>query len=125
MKTIILVDDDRTNTILLKRLLELDGFNVVVSPDREQAQLAAINGVDAFIIDCNLAHGDDGVELLSAVRQGMTEAPHDIPVIMTSGDDRRVAAAEAAGATSFLIKPYSPNVLSQQLNDLLETRKKF
>lgn len=120
MKTIILVDDDRTNTVLLKRLLELDGFKVIVTPDVRRARDAAENGVDAFVIDCNLAQGDDGVDLLLAVRQGTTGAPIDIPIIMTSGDDRRMTDAEAAGASRFLIKPYSPSALSNELNELME-----
>ncbi len=120
LKTIILVDDDRTNTVLLKRLLELDGFRVIVTPDVKRAQDAAEKGVDAFVIDCNLAQGDDGVDLLLAVRQGTTHAPIDIPVIMTSGDDRRMIDAETAGASRFLVKPYSPSTLSDELNELME-----
>ena len=120
MHRIILVDDDRTNTTLISMLLEMDGFVVVACPDVERARHAAGNGVDAFIIDCNLAHGDDGIELLRAIRVGTTEAAPDIPVIMTSGDDSRGGAAEMAGATRFLVKPYSPGTLSTHLSELLE-----
>jgi CheY-like chemotaxis protein len=120
MNTIILVDDDRTNTTLIRMLLEMDGFVVVVSPDIARAQNAAQNGADAFVIDCNLAQGDDGIDLLEAIRNGRTAANSDIPVIMTSGDDRRLPDANKAGATKFLVKPYSPSTLSKQLNDLLE-----
>jgi DNA-binding response OmpR family regulator len=120
MHKIILVDDDRTNTTLIRMLLEMDGFVVIACPDVARAQLATGDGVDAFIIDCNLAHGDDGIELLRAIRVGLTEADPDIPVIMTSGDDSRSAAAELAGATRFLVKPYSPGTLSTHLSELLE-----
>ena len=123
MNTIILVDDDRTNTTLIRMLLEMDGFEVVVSPDIARAQNAAQNGADAFVIDCNLAQGDDGIELLQAIREGQTAVNSDIPVIMTSGDDRRQPEANKAGATKFLIKPYSPSTLSEQLNHLLEATK--
>ena len=118
MRRIILVDDDRTNTTLIKRLLEMDGFSVLVCPDVERAKEASLDGVDAFVIDCNLSYGDDGVDLLIAIRDGSTAAESSIPVIMTSGDDRRHAAAELAGATRFLIKPYSPSVLSTQLSEM-------
>jgi CheY-like chemotaxis protein len=120
MNTIILVDDDRTNTTLIRMLLEMDGFVVVVSPDIARAKNAAQNGADAFVIDCNLAQGDDGIDLLQAIREGQTAVNSDIPVIMTSGDDRRQPEANKAGATKFLIKPYSPSTLSEQLNHLLE-----
>jgi two-component system response regulator CpxR len=118
MSKIILVDDDRTNTTLIKRLLEMDGFTVLVCPDVQRAKEASLNGVDAFVIDCNLSYGDDGIDLLVAIRNGSTAAESNIPVIMTSGDDRRHAAAEQAGATRFLIKPYSPGVLSTQLSEM-------
>jgi DNA-binding response OmpR family regulator len=119
MHRIILVDDDRTNTTLIRTLLEMDGFVVAACPDVKRAELAAGHGVDAFIIDCNLAHGDDGIELLHAIRVGLTKADPDVPVIMTSGDDSRSGAAELAGATRFLVKPYSPGTLSTHLSELL------
>jgi DNA-binding NtrC family response regulator len=118
MGTVILVDDDRSNTTLLKMLLEMDGFKVVACPGESQAIAAAHNGVGAFIIDCNLAQGEDGVELLRAIRNGDTPATLDCPVIMTSGDDRRVREAEQAGATEFLLKPFSPTSLSNLLRSM-------
>ena len=96
----------------------MDGFTVLVCPDVARAKEASQDGVDAFVIDCNLSYGDDGVDLLIAIRAGNTAAASGIPVIMTSGDDRRHAAAEQAGATRFLIKPYSPSVLSTQLSEM-------
>jgi DNA-binding response OmpR family regulator len=120
MKTIALVDDDRSNTILIRKLLEMDGFEVVVSPDAKRTQTAAFEGIDAFVIDCNLAQGEDGIDLLLAIRNGKTNVNSNVPVIMTSGDDRRLPDAERAGATLFLIKPYSPRILSAQLSELLE-----
>lgn len=119
MHTIILVDDDRTNTTLIGMLLEMDGFMVIACPDVERARLAAQDGADAFVIDCNLAQGDDGIELLKSIRAGKAEVDPDLPVVMTSGDDSRSGDAEIAGATRFLVKPYSPGTLSAQLSELL------
>ena len=119
MDTVILVDDDRSNTTLLKMLLEMDGFHVIACPGESQALAASDDGVDAFIIDCNLAQGEDGVRLLQAIRDGRTPADQNCPVIMTSGDDRRVGEAELAGATKFLLKPFSPNSLSEILRSML------
>ncbi len=100
MRTIILVDDDRSNSKLMAMLLEMDGFRVMACPDIRQARIAASNGADAFIIDCNLAR-DDGFHLLKEIRGGETDASVEIPIIMSSGDDRRLQAAEDAGATEF------------------------
>lgn len=119
MARIIFVDDDRANGELVRMLLEMDGFQVSVCPDVDKAALAANDGVDAFIIDCNLARQTNGVDLLKRIRRGETPAQQDIPVIMTSGDDRREAEAEEAGANCFLLKPYPPSVLSSELFRLL------
>lgn len=119
MGSVILVDDDRTNITLIKRLLEIDGFDVVACPDAGQALAASKNGVDAFIIDCNLAKGDDGIALLKAIRKGDTPASLDCPVIMFSGDDRRSGEARRAGADRFLTKPFSLSTLSDLLRSLM------
>jgi CheY-like chemotaxis protein len=116
MKRIILVDDDRTNGSLTKMLLEMQGFQVAVSPTLTQAQEAAAEGVDAFIIDCHLSEGDSGLDLLEAVRHGQTAADPTTPIIMTSGDSRQEETANQKGATVFLLKPYPISALADQLS---------
>ena len=119
MNTLIIVDDDRTNTQLVQILLEMDGFKVIACPDSARARAAATDGIDAFVIDCNLSQGEDGIELLRAIRSGKTGAPHTIPVIITSGDDRRQYEATENDATLFLLKPYSASFLAEELGRLL------
>lgn len=119
MSNVLLIDDDRTNAGLIKMLLEMDGFRVMVSPDLDKARPLIDMETAAFIIDCNLALGHNGMDLLREIRDGSTVAPPDTPVIMTSGDDRRQSEAESSGATQFLLKPYSPSKLSDELRKLI------
>jgi len=116
MIRIILVDDDRTNGSLTKMLLEMQGFQVTVSPTLAKAQEAADEGVDAFIVDCHLSEGDSGLDLLEAVRHGETAADPTTPIIMTSGDSRQEEIASRKGASIFLLKPYPISALAEQLN---------
>ena len=46
MNKILLVDDDRELTSLLKELLEMEGFEVIVASDGEQALNLLDNTVD-------------------------------------------------------------------------------
>jgi DNA-binding response OmpR family regulator len=112
MTHIILVDDDRDISQLTQTLLEMDGFSVAVFYDSERAKAGTTAETDACVIDCNLARGSNGLELLRAIRHGETPAPADCAVIMTSGDDRRRTEALEGGADCFLLKPY-------RLDDLL------
>ncbi|MEW5989687.1 MAG: response regulator [Chloroflexota bacterium] len=119
MARIALVDDDRTSADLLKLLLQLDGHTAVICRDVEQARGAATTGVDAFIVDIRLANDQDGLDLLRAIRRGETAARADTPVIITSGDYRRATDAQAAGASRFIRKPFSPETISEVLGQLL------
>lgn len=119
MPNIIVLDDDKTNTELIKMLLELDGFQVTPSITIEQAITAASPKTDAFVLDCNLSRGTSGLDLLRQIRNNETNAKTDVVVIMTSGDLRLEEKAFALGASLFLLKPYPPENLATTLNTLL------
>ena len=119
MSNIIVVDDDPTNTSLIKMLLELDGFRVKTSPDLDKARAAATADTDAFLVDCHLARGVSGLDLVREVRAGETESAQDTVIIVTSGDYRREEDSMESGADWFLLKPYKPDLLSSKLNELL------
>ncbi len=118
MPKVMIVDDDRTTTGLLKTLLELDGFEVVLAGDGATALRRAYESLpDAFLVDYHLADVA-GTEFVRDLRA--TDRFSVTPVIMTSGLDR-AAEANEAGANQFLIKPFDPGDLAQLLRMLLET----
>ncbi|MCP5096653.1 MAG: response regulator [Chloroflexi bacterium] len=119
MTKIIVVDDDPTNVGLIKMLLELDGFEVASCSNRAETVAAAEIKTAAFVIDCNLARGASGIDILREVRNNETNAPANTLVIMTSGDYRLEDETMAAGANQFLLKPYSPTILSDAINQFL------
>jgi len=121
MKKIIVIDDDPTNAGLIKMLLELDGYEVTAGSDEEEAIAATQKDTSAFVIDCNLARGASGIDILRKVRNGQTDASQDAIVIMTSGDYRLENETIEAGANQFLLKPYSPDILSKEIANLTTT----
>ncbi len=123
MSNIIVVDDDPTNITLTRLLLELDGFSVATCFDIPSAKTSADASTDAFLIDCHLARGASGIDLLRDIRRGSTAAEQEVVVIITSGDYRRESEASEAGADMFLLKPYPPESLSENLAKLLEFKK--
>lgn len=120
MANIIVLDDDKTNTDLIKMLLELDGFRVSPTLTIEQAVTASTANTDAFVIDCNLSRGTSGLDLLHKIRNNETDADANTVVVMTSGDVRLEKQALELGANLFLLKPYPPEDLASTLNNLLE-----
>lgn len=113
---VMIVDDDRNTVKLLQTLLELDGFDVVVSPrGGDVVAIAEQTAPDIFLMDYHLADMD-GVDVLRQLRA------HDrfagAPIIMTSGLDVSEEVMEA-GANTFLVKPFEPGDLPVLFNKLL------
>lgn len=119
MAQVIVVDDDPSTTILIRMLLEMEGYEVVTSFDRRSAIDAASAETATFIIDFNLGYGGSGVDLIRTIRQGRTGAPSTVPAILVSGDQRVEEEAIAAGADVFLLKPYSPTQLTETIHRLI------
>lgn len=76
MNKILLVDDDRELTSLLKELLEMEGFNVIVTHDGEQALDLLDDSIDLLLLDVMMPK-KNGIDTLKALRQ-----THQTPVIM-------------------------------------------
>lgn len=115
MIRVLLIDDERTASHLLKLSLELDGFYVVVCPTLDHARRALAEPFNCLVIDYNLPQSQTGVTLLREIRAGDHTIPADIPVIITSGDDRVEPIAQEADASLFLNKPFSPSELTAHL----------
>lgn len=112
----MIVDDDRNTVKLLQTLLELDGFEVVVSPrGADVVSMAEQTHPDIFLMDYHLADMD-GVDIIRELRAHADFAT--TPIIMTSGLDVSEEAM-AAGASTFLVKPFEPSDLPGLFNSLL------
>lgn len=117
MAKVLLVDNDPTMVSLLKILLELDGHAVVTcSAPVEVLPFIASQGPDLVLMDVFLT-GGDGLEVLRRLRT--TAGMEALPVVMTSGMELS-AECEAAGATGFLLKPYTPDQLSELMRRSLD-----
>ena len=76
MNKILLVDDDRELTSLLKELLDMEGFNVLVAHDGEQALSLLDDSIDLLLLDVMMPK-KNGIDTLKELRQ-----THQTPVIM-------------------------------------------
>lgn len=111
MPKVLIVDDDRAMTALLKTMLEMEpeGFEVAVVARGGQAmEKAQANPPDVMIVDYHL-HDMEGVDLIRQIRQD--QGLGHTPIIMASGLDVEKEAM-SAGADLFLIKPFEPGDLA-------------
>lgn len=107
MHKILLVDDDRELTSLLKELLEMEGFNVVLATDGEQALKLLDASIDLLLLDIMMPR-KNGIETLKELRQNF-----QTPVIMLTarGSDLDRVLGLELGADDYLPKPFNDREL--------------
>ena len=125
MKKILVVDDSAT----IRRMVMM-ALRSLGDVDFEQAgtgleaiERLAVSPVDLVVLDLNMPDVH-GLEVLRFIRGH--QSFRDLPVVglTTRGDDESKAAAERAGATLYLTKPFTPESLAPSVLSLLEPTSK-
>ncbi len=120
MAKILIVDDDGDLRTLLGLCFLRCGHNIVVASNGAAA-LACLtfHAPDLLVTDVNMPVMD-GLELL---RQLRANGQHNLPaIVLTARSDQR-AAAIAAGADGFLVKPVPLRELVEVAELLIEQRR--
>lgn len=114
---LLVVEDDMDIRTSFVKLLELSGYKVSAAIDGPTA-LAALNDeeFDAVLLDIGLP-GMNGYELAKAIRARSGHTPYLIALTGYGRPEDRVAA-NAAGFSAHLTKPFSPEELDKLLANL-------
>ncbi|MER5170415.1 response regulator transcription factor [Thioclava kandeliae] len=116
---VLLIEDEPNITEALRFILTRRGFAVSSEADGARAMAAiAETRPDAIILDMMLP-GCSGLEILAALRAD--PGLKAIPVLMLTarGQARDRAAADEAGATAFLAKPFANADLLEAIDGIL------
>jgi two-component system chemotaxis response regulator CheY len=129
---ILVVDDfDLVRTMLRRALGDLKITNIDDSRDGDEALRKigeAIKGgkpYGAVFLDWNMP-GTNGLQVLQACRTMPEMAKVPIIMVTAEGEKKQVIAALMAGATEYIVKPCSPEILSkkiQHINKTLQSKK--
>jgi DNA-binding response OmpR family regulator len=113
---ILIVEDDRATTGLLKTVFEMEGFKTLVCPHPDRVLgVVREKRPDVIFMDFHLAEGES-LPILKTLKEDADLKR--IPVVMTSGLDRS-RECEKAGADSFLMKPFRPFHLMEKIRAAL------
>jgi CheY-like chemotaxis protein len=105
LSRILIVDDDRATSTLLRTLFEIEGHEGMVCPRPEEVLLVAQRErPDLILMDVHLAEVDS-IEILKTIRDDTDLKT--TPVVMTSGMDMHDKCLKA-GASAFVLKPFKP-----------------
>ena len=110
-KRILTVDDSRTMRDLLMVALTQAGYEVLQAEDGLLGlQVLQNESVDLIITDINMPRLD-GFGFIEGVRQDALRRSIPILVLTTESDQAKKDRARQAGATGWIVKPFSPDKL--------------
>ena len=122
--TILFVDDEEVNLLLLGRILEREGYHRLI-PVQDPTLVPALiteHAPDLVITDLHMP-GMHGLELISAVA-GALDADDWFPIAVITADVSSEAEAEALhrGAKDVINKPFKATQIRLRVENLLRTR---
>jgi len=121
MKKILVVDDEKPISDIIKFNMTKEGYEVVTAFNgREAIELFEAEQPDIIILDLMLPE-IDGLEVAKTIRKTSS-----VPIIMLSAKDSefdKVIGLEL-GADDYVIKPFSPRELMLRINAILQRTKR-
>jgi DNA-binding response OmpR family regulator len=116
-KTLVLVVDDDVRMLrMIKRLLELEGFQVLVANNGDTALRTFEKDSPSLVLLDVMMPDIDGYTVCRRIREFS-----QVPIIMVTakGDDKEKVAGLDVGADDYVIKPFSASELAARVRAVL------
>ena len=122
---ILIIDDERTNVVMLEHLLKTRGYARVLglTDSAKARETCAAFEPDLILLDL-IMPDPDGFAILEMLRSA-DGSESFLPIIVLTADVTEEAKERAleAGATDFLVKPVSRTEALLRIRNLLEVRR--
>lgn len=118
---LLVVDDSSTMRRIIRNTLERLGHTDVVEAEHgveAWEKLSIDESIKVVITDWNMPEMN-GLDLVKKIRA--EKKYEDMPIIMvtTEGGKAEVITALKAGVNNYIVKPFTPQVLKEKLEDVL------
>lgn len=116
---LLLVEDDPALAELLEFRFRQEGYDVVATPDGDEALLLAAEEVPDLVLLDWMIEGTSGIEVCRQLRRGKDTA--HVPIIMLTArgaEDDKIRGLDT-GADDYIAKPFSPRELLARVNAIL------
>ncbi|NQT19185.1 MAG: response regulator [Planctomycetes bacterium] len=115
---VLLVDDSSTMRRIQKNVLSKSGHtDVIEAADGISAQIKLESGeVDLILLDWNMPNMD-GLTFLKTIREQGVSTP--VIMVTTEGQKENILTALQSGANSYVVKPFTPDVLTKRIDDVM------
>lgn len=116
MSKAMVVDDSRAVRMILSRILREAGLEVCEAADGKEAlaRLAGGESVSLILVDWNMPNLD-GLGFVRCLRSDPGNAAVKVMMVTTETEMDRMVAALEAGANEYVMKPFTPDIISDKL----------
>ncbi|HKW97092.1 MAG TPA: response regulator [Bryobacteraceae bacterium] len=119
---VLIVDDSPTMRAFVRRVLEMSGFEVSACHQAGNGAeaMAVLRGqpVDVVLTDINMPEVN-GEELVGRIEQDQHLRSIPVVVVSTDATANRMRRMMELGAKGYVIKPFSPEALRQEVERVL------
>jgi two-component system, chemotaxis family, chemotaxis protein CheY len=119
---ILVVDDSSTMRRILRMSLARCGYSDVeeAGDGNEGLALCQAKQFDLIMTDWNMPNMD-GLQMILQLRALPAYATAPIVMVTTEGAKDDVIEALTRGATSYIVKPFTPETLKEKLQEVMKT----
>lgn len=120
MQILVVDDHSKMRRLIREQLLALGYANVLEADDGQSAlPILKAGGIDLIITDLSMP-GLNGIELTRCIRDDARLKAMPVVMISVDSSNEQVERATAAGANCYIVKPFTPEVLDQQIAAVLQ-----
>lgn len=119
LPTLFLAEDEEDTAILIRMIMEEEGYQVIHTGDGKQAQVQinALPPPALVLLDMGLPHVN-GLELLALIRRKPTWSSVPVVMLTAAADQADICKAIMAGASDYILKPFKRDNLTARLRRL-------
>jgi len=117
MNRVLIADDAAFMRMILKNMLEKNGFQVVGEADNGAVAVKKFNELKPDIVTMDITmHEMDGIQALKEIKK--LDSNSKIVMISAMGQESYVREAVMLGAKGFIVKPFKEDYVIQTLSKL-------
>lgn len=121
MNTVLVVEDSLTDTKVLTRCLQQEGFNVLTASSAEDAMTKISNNkLDAIVLDVVLPDRS-GFEICRDLKAEAKTSNIPIVICSTKGGDMNKFWGMKQGANAYLVKPIDQEEFTRTVKNLIKS----
>ena len=123
MKQVLIVDDEESTRLLLRRMLEaIPELEMTLADGRDTLELIVEHSYDVILLDL-LMPGVGGIEVLARIRSSSTNKTTPVIIVSVMADAPTQIVCRSLGISDYVVKPIKRKAVIDAVNAAITAAK--